>query len=792
MENQNQQENYKGFSQKEVRQKQKEFGLNEIESKKPSFFIKLLKWFISPIALMLLTAALLSLFINKLFDFYFILVLMLINFFIGFWQEKKADNAIEKLSQKLSVKVKVLREENWLWLDSKYIVVGDIIDLNIGDIIPADIKILEAKNFSVNEAVLTGESLPQDKKVNDKCFSSSFVALGWARAEVLAIGKNTYFGKILISIDKTVKRSLLEKDILNISKWLSLLSLFSVVVLSIVFYLKNEKFIEILTLDLSLIIAGIPISLPTIMTLIINFGVLNLAKKNTIVRRLSALEDISNVDLLLSDKTGTLTRNEINVEKIINYNSYKEEDLISLAFFTTLENDHNPINLAIRKKAKSLKLNLEHKKLDFIPFDSARKRSAAQILFQDKKFEVIAGAPQVVESLSILDLDLKNQFEKDISDAAKKGYRAVAISTKEVFDEKSDFKEEKLKLVGVLLFSDSLEKDAEETIQFIKNSGIKIKMVSGDNILITKRIADELKIEGEAVTKDILQKKLEDLNIEEFEKMGTFAEILPTDKLSLVNLAQKKYVVAVTGDGINDLPALKSANVSIAVKNAVDALKSSADFVLTNNGISVIKDAIIESRKIFARLYSYSVYRISESFRVIVTIAVLGLIYGKYPLSPIQLILLALLNDIPIISLAFNRVKIINKPSKIDAKKRLKLSTLFGLVGTVNSLLFLFLAKDYLGLDWQTIQTLFFLKLTISGHMLIYVAHTKERWWRYLPSSQVIWATSLTQILATSFAFFGLFMSRVSIGWIIFIWVWAFFWMQISEIMKEVKSAISK
>jgi H+-transporting ATPase len=224
------------------------------------------------------------------------------------------------------------------------------------------------------------------------------------------------------------------------------------------------------------------------------------------------------------------------------------------------------------------------------------------------------------------------------------------------------------------------------------------------------------------------------------------------------------------------------------VKNAVDALKSSVDLVLIGDGISVIKDAIIESRKIFSRLYTYSVYRISESFRVIITIAILGIAYGEYPLLPIQLILLALLNDIPIISLAFNKVKIVDKPSKINAKARLILSTLFGSIGFINSIIFVFITRNMLHFDWEYIQTLFFLKLTVSGHMLIYVAHTKERWYKYLPSKQVIWATSLTQVLATVFAALGFFMHKVSWQWIVFVWLWAFFWMQISEIMKDVKN----
>ncbi len=769
-----------GLKQKEVNKLIAENGYNEIETKKISGFLKFIRWFVSPIALMLLAAAILSLFIDKIFDFYFILFLMLLNFSIGFWQEKKADNAIEKLSQKLAVKVKIFRDGKWRLVESRLIVLGDVIELGSGDIVPADVEILESKNLSINEAALTGESLPKEKNQGEKCFSGSFVVLGWARCRVVATGKNTYFGKILISIDQTVRRSLLEKDILNISKWLSFLSLAAVAILSVVFYFKQKPLGEIITLDLGLIIAGIPISLPTVMTIIISFGVLDLAKKKTIVRRLSALEDIANVNLLLSDKTGTLTKNEIVVEKIITYGQFSSEQALRWAYFTTQENDRNPINLAVRRKISELKLEKEFKILDFIPFDSVRKRSTAEVLADGQELRIRAGASQVIEPFCVLDEKTKQKFQQDIAYSAQKGYRTVALAIKN-----HTAGEKKMSLVGLLLFSDSLDKGTKSTLDFIKKSGIKIKMLSGDNQAIVGRIASQLGIEGEVKNREMIEGSLANLPTEDFEKTGAFAEIFPADKYDLVQLAQQRYLVAVTGDGINDLPALKAANVGIAVKNAVDALKSAADLVLVGSGISIIRDAIIESRKIFTRLYTYSIYRMSESFRIIIAILFLGIFYGIYPLTPIQLILLALLNDIPIISLAFNRVKIATKPAHIDAKKRFKESAMFGLVGTLNSFLLVILARNLWHLDWSFIQTLFFLKLTVSGHLLIYVVHTKKHWWRFLPSREVIWATAATQIVASLFAFFGLFMQPISLGWIIFIWLWALVWMQILDFLKR-------
>ncbi len=247
----------------------------------------------------------------------------------------------------------------------------------------------------------------------------------------------------------------------------------------------------------------------------------------------------------------------------------------------------------------------------------------------------------------------------------------------------------------------------------------------------------------------------------------------------------EKYVVAVTGDGVNDVPPIKAANVGFAVANAVDALKGTADIVLTLPGIAVIKDAIIEARNVFTRLYNYSLYRISESFRLIVTIAIIGVIFGTYPLTPVQIILIALLNDIPIISLAFDRVTLAKAPASVNPRKRFALSLLFGFTGICNSMILLWIAITVFHAPWIIIQTLFFLKLTVSGHMLVYVAHTEKPWYKFLPSKQVIWATIITQIIASLIAFFGIFTTAISFKYIILVWIWSFLWMQVSELAKR-------
>lgn len=775
-----------GLSTEEAQKYLKQYGYNEIPEKNTSFLLKLLHKLVSPITFMLLAAAILSLSIGKVFDGYFIVVLLLLNIGIALWQEHKADSAIQKLNEKLSQKVTVLRNNTWQSVASRLLVPGDTIKLTSGEIIPADGKLLEATHVSVNESALTGESLPKEKKEQDTLFSGSFLTTGIALLQVTATGKHTNFGKTVFSVETLRKKSLLEKDIVDISKFLTLLSLLAILILNIVFLLQKASFLELLTIDLSLLIAGIPISLPTVMTLIIEFGVLALAKKNAIVRRLSALEDLANVNFLLTDKTGTLTKNKIEIQDIYAYGHFTNTEVILYASLATAHNDHDLIDAAILEKAQNMQLSDKSYTItDFIPADSQRKRSTVSIKHNNNTFVLSLGAPQIISSLCTLDKTTREKFTGEVETLAKNGYRSLALAINQ-----KTTKENHMQLVGLLALSDTLRNDAKSVIEFLHANSIGVSIVTGDNKAIAMHIAKDLSLaDGTVVTKNELQQQIFSKIF--FTNVGAFAEILPEDKLHLVQKAKEFFTVAANGDGVNDLPAIKAANVGIAVKNAVSALKATADIVLLTDGISVIKDAIIESRKIFARLYTYSLYRISESLRMIVTIAVLGLIYRVYPLTALQIIVVALLNDIPIISLASDRVKIAHRPAKVNAKKRFTLSSLYGLVGIANSLILFFIMKNLLHLEWNVIQTMYFLKMTVSGHMLIYVAHTKERWWKFLPSSGVIWATTLTQLVATLLAFTGFLMpAKISLPAILLVWIWSFFWMQIGELMKVIQEKV--
>ena len=772
---------YASMTDRQAEADLKRIGLNQVDLKQESILAKIRKAVLSPMTTMLLAASGLSYHLNKIFDSYFILALIFMNIGVSVWHEKKADNTLKKLRESLAIRINVLRGGKWKIVDSERIVPNDIVRLHLGSIVPADLVVLESKKLSLNESALTGESLPIEKKEGDSCFAGTHVSSGLLIGKITATGKHTRFGQTLISIEGASKRSLLEKDILSISRFLIIISLIAITLLSIFFLVFKKPIGELIQLDLSLLIAGVPVALPTVMTLILSIGMVRLARKHVIVRNASSLENLSNVNWLLSDKTGTLTENAISVVKVVPYEGFSKNDVVKYALYTE-DNEENPIQSAMKNFARRHKIKRDGEIIsDFMPFDSERKRSTAWVLKDGKKTIVSFGAPQIIRDLCKLSPEEKKYFDEQTESAAKEGYRSVSVAILE-----NGEKEVSMQPVGTILFSDVLRPEAPEIIRFLRQHGIHIKMITGDNVAVSRRMAESLGLKGDVLDREKIKAiDFPQWSPEAFKATSVFSEILPIDKYRIVETAKKQGIVAVTGDGINDIPSVRAADVGIAVFNAVDALKASADIILLQRGIATIRDAIIEARKIFVRLSSYGIYRISESARVIVSTFILALWYNEFPLQPIHLIILALLNDIPIISLAYNRVEIPKTPARLDIKSKATSGSLFGGIGVLNSILFFVLLKNVLHLEWEVIQTLFFLKLTVSGHLLVYVAHTKRKWYKFLPSKQVIIATVLTQLLATCMAFFGFLMTGVSLLLVLLVWAWSFFWMQVSDFSKR-------
>lgn len=731
-----------------------------------------LKWLLSPVTLMFIVTLVATWLLDERLEFTLILVLFALNTAVTVFLEYKADHAIKSLQKHLTVATETLREGAWLLLDSTELVPEDVVRFSQGDVITADARVLESHMCLVNESALTGESLPVEKRVSDTLYAGTTLLGGSVEARIKRTGSQTRFGSSLSLLEHAKKRSALEEDILRITGALSAVSVTVIAVLGFYILTTGKPFAELVTSGVALLIAGIPVGLPTVMTIIISLGVLKLAKNGAVVRRLASLEDLANVNVLLSDKTGTLTEGSIQVTEIVPFADMEQEMLLRFAHTTVADELRDLLSIALKNGGYSVGMPSGCEVEEVVPGDSTRKRATSYLRMQDGASRVVSvGAAQVIATL------LKKEEEKEhVSEVtesyAREGKRVLVVAMGEGKQEAD------LSLAGFVALTDPLRGDAEQVIAQLRSEGVHTKLVSGDSVPVVSAISKQLDLSGRVVTGGELRDYSWDKGEwRDFRGAAGFAEVLPEDKLHLVELAQKSNTVASTGDGANDLAAIRAADVGIAVANAVSALKQSADIVLSQKGITVINTAIISAREIFERVYTYSMYRISESVRVIITIAFLTAMTGAFPLSPLQLILLAVFNDVPIISLAFNRVVASAKPAHIRPRERMISSSLYGLFGVIHSVLF-FLLFTYLGYPEAIVSTLFFLKLVLSGHLLIFVVHTPKLWWTWLPSAPVVASVVLTQGLASLCAFMGWFMNPVPFSLILFTWLWSLVWMQ--------------
>lgn len=776
-----------GLTQDEAKNRLNKFGYNKLPDKRKSVLVRFLSYFWGPIPWMIEIAAILSLVIRHWDDFFIIAALLLFNAGIGFWQEMKASNALDALKAQLALKAMIKRNGKWQENEASELVPGDIVKIRIGDIIPADIKLIEGDFVSVDQAAITGESLPVTKNNEDICYSGTVVKQGEMIGVVTATGDKSYFGKTAGLVSSAGATSHFQKAVIHIGDFLIYLSIGLVAIMFFVQLMRGDNILTLVQFALILTVASIPVAMPAVLSVTMAIGALKLSKKKVIVSRLEAIEEAAGMDILCSDKTGTLTQNKITLGESVLFKAGNEQELIKFAALSSETDTHDAIDNTIMQglKDKTLLENYTLKK--YIPFDPVKKRTEAIIDAGGTELTVTKGATQVITALC----NLSHQDEKNINDKvqefASRGFKTLGVAKKEAQD-KYDF-------LGILTLFDPPREDSAETIRKAKELGILVKMVTGDNTAIAAEISDQLglgsnirKVDMLFADDDSIQHPGRQLE-RQIESADGFAEVFPEHKFGIVKALQAgNHITGMTGDGVNDAPALKQADIGIAVSGATDAARAAADMILTLPGLSVILNAVTEARKIFERMNSYAMYRIIETLRIMLFVVLAMSIYNFYPITALMIILLAFFNDIPIMAIAYDNTFLSKKPVRWDMRKILNISTVLGVIGVIETFGILFIAKQYLKLDTAHIQTFIFLKLAVAGHLTLFVTRTKGAFYKKpYPAPILLWSAVATKILATLFVMFpfGL-ITPLSLGEVGFIWAYCIVWIFIEDWIKQI------
>lgn len=793
----------KGLTTAEAASRLARYGRNAIEAHQESRWRKLATYFWGPLPWMIEAAALISLVRQDWSDFLVVTGLLVYNAAVGFWQEYKASNALDALKKGLAPKARVLRDGTWQTLDAAALVPGDVVNVSGGQIVPADLLLIDGEYLSVDQAALTGESLPVSKKVGGTAYSGGIVKQGAMTGVVAATGNDTFFGKTAKLVATAGAASHSQTAILKIGDFLIL------VALALAFVLVGvEVYRRIVVADswdwsavgsiaqfvLILLVASIPVALPAVMSVTMAIGAYALSRQKAILSRLSAIEELAGVDVLCSDKTGTLTLNQLTVDAAIPFGAPKPEDVIAGAALATQSSSEDAIDLAILHALKDRAALGDLKQTQFVPFDPVNKRTVATVVdAQGRSHFYAKGAPQVIAALAKPDAATLARYQETVGDLAAHGYRALGVA-------KSD-DNQNWQLLGLVSLNDPPRPDAKSTIAQTRQLGLNVKMVTGDDVAIGDQIAKRLGMGDHLlVASDLFKDEAGAGTIPPgvaaaVERADGFGRVFPQHKYEIVkSLQQRGHIVAMTGDGVNDAPALRQADCGIAVSGATDAARSAAALILTAPGLSTIVSAIVGARQIFQRIQSYVYYRVAMTLDLMLLVVASIVFFQFQPLTAVMIVVLALLDDIPIMTIAYDNVTASPKPERWDMHRVLVFSCLMGLLSLAQSLGLLLIGLEWLSdpaylktipLDQANLQTLVFLQLAVGGHLLLFVVRTRNSVFRPpYPSAPLLFAVVGTQVVAALICGFGILVPKLPWSAIAAVWIYSLLWMVVIDLAK--------
>jgi H+-transporting ATPase len=741
----------KGLTSEEVKRRQQNYGFNEVVERKESSIKRLAKKFWGLTSWMLEITMVLTLVLGKYLDFYIVTGLLLLNVLLGYVQEERANKALEALKQKLHVNSRALRDGRWVVIPARELVPGDIVRIRAGDIVPADIIVGEGE-VEVDQSALTGESLTVSRGRDEVVYSGSVIKRGEATGIVTAIGAKTYFGKTTELVNVARPKLHMEEVIGQVVKWLLIMV---VVLLAAAFaysaILVKTSYLDLLELSLVLLVSAIPVALPAMFTITMALGSIELSKKGVLVTRLSASEDAASMDTLCTDKTGTITLNRISIAEVVPLDSLNEDQVITFGALASQEANQDPIDVAFIQEAKEKNVDLsKYKVLKFVPFDPKTRRTEATVQYDGKVVEVMKGAVNVIVELCKLDENIKKKVQETMDSMAEKGYRSLGIALKENGE---------AKLIGIVGLYDKPRPDSARLISELKDLGVKVKMLTGDAKPIALQVAKQVGLGENAADVTEVKQMSEDERDEIIERSDVFAEVYPEDKYMIVKSLQKrKHIVGMTGDGVNDAPALKQAEVGIAVSNATDVAKAAASVVLTQPGLINIVDLVKTGRMIYQRIVTWIFNKIVKTFQIVVFTVLALFLWNRFVVDAYDVLLLLFLIDFVTISISTDKVMYSKSPDKWNVDWLVKVSMLIGIASVLESLFLTYIGVNYFGLlnSVNKLHTFAFELLMLSGMLTILVVREREHFWNSRPSNTLLASIVADITLAIAISTFGI------------------------------------